>query len=329
VAHGGNPYRQSPLDPSLAPLRDRDVYPGINHKELATIYPPLAIAGFALVARVAPTVTGLKIWILLHDLALVILLLFWARASGRSAATVIAYAWNPLVLVEYAGSGHHDPTAMVWLALAFLAAERRPVLSAVALSIGVLVKIAPILALPFLFARWSWRARAIGLILMVSGLAWFFAETRSTYSGLVAYWGTWRNNELIFHYLERWGGGFRAARAISLLAVAAAIAWAAWKRRRAESATRLAMRTALLTAPVVHPWYLGWEILFEPLKVSAPWLLLSLTAVLNYGVFRSPSAGRAYHLPVEWRWIEYGLPLILALALALRSWRSRRAAAAG
>jgi hypothetical protein len=322
VVHGGNPYRQSPLDPALAPLRDRAIYPAINHPELATIYPPVAIGGFALVALLSPTVAAMKIWVVGHDLILVGLLLLWAQKEARSAATVIAYAWNPLVLVEYAGSGHHDPTALVWLVLAFMLAEERPVLSALSLAAGVLVKLAPLLALPFLWTRWSARARIVGSLVIAGGLAWFFAETRSTYSGLIAYWGTWRNNELFFHLLERATGDFRIARTVTLLGIVGAVVFALIRRWRPARATRFATGAALLTAPVVHPWYLGWELIHEPRRISAPWILLSLTAVLNYGVFRTPREGRDFHLPLAWRWIEYGLPLLLALALTLRSRRA-------
>ena len=123
IVAGGNPYRQAPDDPALRSLRDDVVWPQVNHPQLATIYPPLAEAGFALVARVWPTVTGMKAWVVLHDLLLVAVLAAWSsRAAGRAVA-VLAYAWNPLVLVEYAGSGHNDPTSMLWLALALMLAQ--------------------------------------------------------------------------------------------------------------------------------------------------------------------------------------------------------------
>src|SRR5437867_3983262 len=80
AAEGMDPYHLSPRDTALAALRDPAVYPRINHPELATIYPPVAIAGFALVARLSPTVQAMKLWVVLHDLALVLLLLAWARA---------------------------------------------------------------------------------------------------------------------------------------------------------------------------------------------------------------------------------------------------------
>ena len=326
IVHGGNPYRQSPDDPGLAALRDREVHPLINHPGLATIYPPLAEAGFALVARISPTVTAFKVWVSLHDLALVLALLAWARRRGGSAVPVIAYAWNPLVLVEYAGSGHNDPTALVWLVLALMLARERPVLSALALAIGALTKLAPLVALPFLLRRWPWRARATALVAIGLGLAWFLAETRGANSGLAAFWGAWSNNELAFHYLVRATGSHAAARGVAIALVAAVVVWALVKIPEETGAARFAMRGSLLLSPVVHPWYLGWALAFEPHAPSAPWLLLSLTAVLNYGVMATPAEGRDFHLPLVWRWVEYGAPLVLAIALA---WRARRAAAGG
>jgi hypothetical protein len=329
LLHGGNPYRQSPDDPRLAPLRDPEIYPNINHKDLATLYPPLAEAGFALVARVSPTVAAFKAWVVLHDLALVFVLLAWASRLGTSPVRVIAYAWNPLVLVEYAGSGHNDPVALLWLVVALVLARERPVASALALVAGALVKLAPLAALPFLMRRWPWRARVTAVILLALGLGGFLAETRGPNSGLHAFWGAWRNNELAFHYIERAVGSFAPARSVALVLLAAVIAWAFVKIPSEAEAARWAVRGSLLLSPVLHPWYLGWVLAFEPLGSSGPWLLLSLTAVLNYGVLATPAEGRDFHLPLAWRWVEYGAPLALALWLALRARRDagKRAAA--
>src|SRR5262249_11508344 len=160
---------------------------------LATIYPPLAIAGFALVAALSPSLVAMKSWIVLHDLGVVVLLMRWARARGETPLAAIAYAWNPLVVVEYAGSGHHDPTAIVWLIAALLWAELHPVRSALALSVGGLVKLFPLVALPFLLRSWSARARWIGLAAIATGLAAFWSLTRGADSGLAAYWRSWAN----------------------------------------------------------------------------------------------------------------------------------------
>ena len=328
AAHGGDPYRQSPRDTSLAPLRDRVIHRRINHPELATIYPPLAIAGFALVSAIAPTVTAMKAWVVLHDLALVLLLIAWARKRKAGPQAAIAYAWNPLVVVEHAGSGHHDPTAVVWLVAALLLAERRPVLSALALAAGALTKLAPLVALPFLLARWPWRARIVALLAIGGGLGWFWRLTRGADSGLAAYWRSWSNNELAFAYLARGIGDPLVARVTALALVAALGIALALKRRPAADGTRTVLRAGFLLSPVAHPWYLGWVLAFETLGPSAPWLLLSLTAILSYGVVRPPAEGTSFHLPLVWRWVEYGAPLLLAAALgAARA--GRRAAERG
>lgn len=323
TVHGGNPYRQSPEDPALAALRDATIYPNVNHPGLATIYPPLAEAGFALVARAAPTVRAMKLWVLLHDVALVLVLLRWARQRGDSPARVLAYAWNPLVLVEYAGAGHNDPTALVWLAIALMLARGRPGWSALALAAGVLTKLAPLLALPFLWRRWPWRARLLAAAVLGAGLAWFWAETRGASSGLTAYWVTWRNNELAFDVLERIAGSFTGARVLSVAGIALIAGTAWWRDWHEARATRSVLRAATLLSPVMHPWYLGWTLMMEPLGPSAPWVLLSFTAVLNYGVLATPAEGGDFHAGLAVRAVEYGVPLLCAALLALRARATR------
>jgi hypothetical protein len=56
--------------------------------------------------------------------------------------------------------------------------------------------------------------------------------------------------------------------------------------------------------------------------------LLSWTALLNYGFLATPDAGRAFHPPLAWRWIEYGVPLATGIAIAIAR-RSRRPPTAG
>jgi hypothetical protein len=327
AAAGCDPWRHSPDDPALAHLRDDTIHPRVNHPQLASIYPPLAVAGFALVARISPTVSAFKVWVVLHDLALVALLLAWARRRGGDPTAVLIYAWNPLVLVEYAGTGHADPTAMVWLVAALALAQARPVASALAAAAGALVKLAPLAALPALGRAWTWRARVTALAVLVVGLAPLLATAGSRASGLTAWASWWRNNDLVFAGLAALAGE-PVARAIVLAAVAAS-AFLFARRREPADATRATLKTALLLSPVLHPWYLGWVLALEPVRAApgeswrgAPWTLLSLTAILSYGLLAPPSEGGAYHLPIAWRALEYGAPAALALALWLRRRRS-------
>ncbi len=322
MAQGHNPYAHAPNDPVLKPLRDAVIHPRVNHPELSAIYPPLAELGFAFVAALSPTVAAMKFWILLHDLALVALLARWCEKRSGSALGAIAYAWNPLVVAEYAGSGHHDPTALLGLALGLYWMERRPVGSALALSAAVLIKLVPLVALPFLWWRWPWRARWVALAVLGPGLGAFVWLTRGEGSGLAAYAAHWRNNELLFHYVALALGDDRARIVVAGLLVAFATILLLRRREVLDSA-RDAVRATLLLGPVLHPWYLGWAMIFEPLRISTPWLLLSALTLLSYGVFAPPHEQARFHLPLAWRWLEYGIPLALAILLAWRRRRSR------
>lgn len=316
LAAGRDPYREAPAAPALSDLRDSVIYPRVNHPQLAAIYPPLALAGFAAVARVSATVGAIKAWVILHDLALTLVLMAWLASAGQPVVAAIAYAWNPLVLAEYAGSGHHEPTALLWMAAAFLWAPRRPVLSGLSLAVASLVRLAPLVALPALWVRWPWRARLACLVPLGAGLAFYGAETRGADSGLRAYWSSWRNNELVFHGLERLVG-FATARAIAIGVVVVVIAVGLARRWTAPRVTQWAARAGSLVTPVLHPWYLGWVLMFEPFTRSLPWLVGSFMALMAYGVLASPPEGGGFHLSLAWRAVEYGVPFLIAVPWTL------------
>lgn len=316
---GANPWASSPGDPALAALRDAAIHPRVNHPELAAIYPPLGALGYALVAAVAPTVLAAKTWVVLHELALIALLMAWLRARGAPPARALVYAWCPLALVEFAGSGHNDATAMPWLVAALMLAERRPVVSALALAAGAMIKLVPLLALPALWRAWPWRARLVAAAALGGGLAAYLALTRGPDSGLAAFAARWRHNELGFLALERLAGGERWGRMLALALLAGLVVVAAWRHAPAR-ATQIGARAAILLAPVVHPWYLAWNLVLEPWSRSPSWLLLSGTVVLSYGVLRAPEPPAFHHPSLALRAFEYGAPLALAAALA---WRRR------
>ncbi|MBI4531385.1 MAG: DUF2029 domain-containing protein, partial [Candidatus Latescibacteria bacterium] len=137
---GINPYRYAPDARELAPLRDA-TYERINHKEIPTIYPPLAQVVVALTYRLRPTVGGMKAVMIGIDVTIIYLLILLLREVGQPTSSVIVYAWNPMVVLETAGSGHNDGLAVLFLLLALLwLRKKREALSAVALGCSCLAK---------------------------------------------------------------------------------------------------------------------------------------------------------------------------------------------
>jgi alpha-1,6-mannosyltransferase len=323
LAAGHDPYRLAPLAPELAPLRDQTVFPRVDHPELAAISPPLALAGYALVSKLSPTLWAMKVWILLHDLALVWLLVFWVRGRGQDATAAIAYAWCPLVLTEFAGSGHPDPVAMVWLIAALMYAVRRPTFSAVALSIAALTQLLPIVALPFVWRSWTWRARILALTMLAVGLGVYLFETLGSSAGLAAASRGSTHNALLFAYLQAWLGDPLRARILAAALLAMLVISLTWRRIAAPEATRATLRGASIVTPVAHPWLFTWAMLLEPLGRSPGWVVLSLTCMLAYGLLPPRGAGD-FELSLGGIWVEYAIPLIVAGTFALARRRRER-----
>ena len=155
-AAGINPYRYIPAAPELAQLRDDTIYPKINRRDYAhTIYPPVAQVVFLLTTRISESVVWMKVTMVIFEMVAI-----WAIASllnlrGRPRQLLLLYAWHPLVVWEFAGSGHVDAIAIGFIALAFLAWQKRSDLGAgFLLACATLVKLFPLVLLPAMVKRW-------------------------------------------------------------------------------------------------------------------------------------------------------------------------------
>ena len=154
---GINPYLYVPVDPRLAGLRDDSIYPNINRKQYAhTIYPPVAQIFFFVVTRVTQSIPGFKGALVLLDLVTMGLVAATLRAIGQPAERVIVYAWHPLPIFEFGGSGHIDALMICFIALALFArAHQKFGIAGFALGAATLVKFFPVILLPAIYQRWD------------------------------------------------------------------------------------------------------------------------------------------------------------------------------
>ena len=163
-AAGWNPYSMRPDDPRLFSLRAASG-PGwqlMPAHELPTVYPPLVELVFRATWRVLPGPVGFKLPFVLADLAVVGMLGFWVRKTGQRTARLAIYAWNPLVIIEFAGSGHNDSLAVAAMVAGILIIRRRPIVSTMALAAGAMAKFFPAALLPLWIVRAGWPRRAGG-----------------------------------------------------------------------------------------------------------------------------------------------------------------------
>lgn len=118
-ARGVNPYLTAPA--KLAKRFKNDpIFRGINHKDVPTAYPPVALLTFRLLSKISYSLFTYKIFFILVDCLMLFLLSRLLAISRLPAIYLIIYAWNPLILLNGAGEGHFDVLHILFFASAFL-----------------------------------------------------------------------------------------------------------------------------------------------------------------------------------------------------------------
>jgi len=317
--HGVHPYEHAPSDPELGELRDEN-WELINHPELITIYPPLAEGFFLLLAAAGAGPVGFKLALGLLDFGVVLALGLLLRRMSLPPDRVVLYAWNPVAVLETAGSGHVEPLGVLLVVLAVIWIEdRRPRLSMLALAAAVHVKLLPALLLP----TWLRRAWGVPVLVLALGLvipALPYALTGPAVgAGLFAYAERWEHNAFFYAGLETLLPGPQARETARLIMGFLVVAWAvflAWGRRLAPARETLwVFGAVLLLSPTVHPWYVLWVLPFAAACLSPGWLLFGLLVPLAYVEVGG-------ELPWAVKCVEYLPPLALMVWGAIRAIRS-------
>ncbi|MGB7553417.1 MAG: glycosyltransferase family 87 protein [Candidatus Korobacteraceae bacterium] len=315
---GYNPYILVPSDPALAALHTSETR-SLNHPDLPSPYPPGAELFFRAVTAIHESVFALKIAFVVCDLAIVFVLLDVLRSSGRGAHWVLAYAWNPLLAVEVAGSGHIDIVGALLLLISFAALGRRwRSVAAVTFALAVAVKLLPIVLLPLYWRRVRIRDGVLGAV--VFGLLYipFLHHGRVPIGSLDTYVQSFRFNDPAFATLER----VAPPQLVVGLAVLVGLLTAIWMRRKSPVASSDAfawpMAASLLCAPVVYPWYLLWMLPFLRSASTLPILIWTVSIIPTYYVWHMRTLGRPWLVPGWIMLLEYGSFAIAAAIILLR-----------
>ena len=158
-AAGVNPYRFIPADESLANLRDEKIYPNINRREYArTMYPPVAEGAFVLITRISESVTWMKAAMVGFEAIAIWAIIQLLISLGFARQRVLIYAWHPLAVWEFAGSGHLDALGIAFISLALLARRKHAkVLTGVLLASATCIKFFPAVLFPAIYLRGRWK----------------------------------------------------------------------------------------------------------------------------------------------------------------------------
>ncbi|MFQ5606135.1 MAG: glycosyltransferase 87 family protein, partial [bacterium] len=206
ASQGINPYHYAPNAHELEPLRDTSIYPRINHKEISTIYPPVNQLVFWGLYKFDPSVLGFKAAFLGFDILTIVVLLLILKQLKINLNQALIYVWNPLIIVEIAGSGHADIIGILLLTLAlWFLITNRPLRSNFTLVLSFLTKFISILFLPFFAMRKRENKFAFILlfIVFVTLLYLPYADAgKHLFSGLFVYADKWQANSSIFSLIK-------------------------------------------------------------------------------------------------------------------------------
>ncbi len=309
AATGRNPYAAAPADPSLDDMANRPewetVRDYVGYPGLRTIYPPLAQIVFRAAHGLAPgSVLAMKVIVVGFDLLAYLFVILTLIARKDLPAKSILYAWNPLVIKVFAGSGHIDAVLVAALAgTCYFLARKRPAAASVSLGLAIAAKLAPIVLLPFLARRvGAWRTVLVVIVCLACFLPYLGAGTH-LFDGLLAFSGKWQFNS----------GPFRlfatlmpdpVARITCAILIAMAIFFL-YRRDSADPDTfrgvaTLALGAVLIFSPVVTPWYVIWLLPLGVLAWNRAAIFFSVAVCMAFLVMAHG---------VEWPWAlisEYG-----------------------
>jgi alpha-1,6-mannosyltransferase len=316
---GHNPYLVIPSDPAVQALHTAETR-NLNNSNLPSPYPPGAQLFFRAVIAIHESVFALKAAFVVCNLLIVLLLLDTLRHSGKGAHLVLVFAWNPLLAIEIAGSGHIDIVgALLVLGSAAALARRWRATAAVALGLAIAVKFLPLVLLPLYWKKV--RIRDAVLAVMVVGLLYvpFLDHGRIPFGSLGTYVQSFRFNGPVFASLDH----LLPPMLLAALAVVVGLLTATWLRGAepewSPQVFAWPMAAALLCAPVIFPWYLLWLL---PFLGSASTLLIvvwTVSIIPTYIMWHLRAQGRPWgSLPVWVMVLEYGCLAVTAAIIAVR-----------
>lgn len=293
ATHGINPYRYVPGSPSLRHLRTEN-WEQINHPGTNTPYPPTSQVVFACAYRMfGENPVGFKLIFLLFDLVTITLIARTLSVLGLPACSVILYAWNPLVITEFAGAGHQDVVGVaLMMGALYLSLSARRASTGALLAASVLVKPYTATAIP-VFTRYS----GLRLAAAALGTGWLLyhpywnIEPRFLFAGSTAYAQRWRGNDSMFYLIERMMELFNenpehAAKLVAVGLLAVTVVWLTLRKPTTHIAfiksVFITLAAVLLLSPTVYPWYVAWSVPFLCFMFSPGWFIFTGTVILGY-----------------------------------------------
>lgn len=308
---GVSPYEWTPAEwlPQTEYPVFKQLYPLLNSPEYYSIYPPVlqfyyATAVWSGQGNILTSIVVLRLFVLLAEFGSMLLICKLLQAWKMDPSNLTLYAFNPLVIVEFAGSLHNEAFMVFFLLLSlYLLSRNRLWYSALAFAGSVGVKLLPLIFLPFLIRRIGlWRSVLFGIIVGTAlGLMYtpFWSENLVAHSlaSLSLYFSDFEFNASVYYLIREVGFWIRGYNIIGSTAVwlprivlGAILLLALIHKDGSVSSLPLMMLLVwsiyYALATTVHPWYIAVVAMFLPFvkfRFGLVWMVFVPLSYLAYG----------------------------------------------
>jgi hypothetical protein len=317
VSNLENPFIHS----ANGPLRLPGIQDLVNHGDMTSIYPPLALWLFGGIATLSTSLFAFQLAATLMDLVTVALLWWAAKTREAPAWCGVIYAVHPLPCIESGLNAHLEVFALPFaVGGGLLFATRISHLATLPVIASAAIKLFPVLLLPILYRREPWRqlpATLLGLFLLLLLSGPFLGAGWAVFDSWQAYQEHWQFNPLLFPLAQSLFP--EAGRSILLLLGGLCTLIILVKENRFEAAWLRIALLFLILSPTVHPWYALWLLVPAVLDHRPAWVFGSGFFLFSYAVL-------AYLDPLTGSWTEppwlaavSWLPAALSVALIPKS----------
>jgi len=310
-----NPFEYAPDAPQLEHMRDIEVFTQINHKNFVTIYPPLTQFIFSLSLQLHPSIKMMNLTFLIFDVLTMVVLMLTLRSLKIDPTRIIIYAWNPLIIMEFAGSGHLDSVAIFFLVLSFyLFIKEKSFSSIFSLALSFLGKLLALIFLPFILHKKKVLSTILFVAVICVAYLPFWGAGTKLFQSLIIYSNEWVFNGSLYPLFIWILPSPAAARGMSatLLVLTVGVLFF-WYRKRNSRADRtsiygigfITFGVLLLVTPVLHPWYVCWIVPFLVIYPNRAWIFLTGSVFLSYWVLKGYVASGVWEESVPVLMLEY------------------------
>lgn len=341
LLEGIKPYAFTPtelLKSEHLPAVLAEIYPKLNSPDYFSVYPAITQYLFAFAACLSSSLFGfnviVKLLFLSAELLSISLIYRLLKHFNINEWNVLWYALNPLIIIEFAGNLHFECIMITGVLAAFyFIIQRSMYLSAIAFSIAIGVKLIPLILVPLLLKRISFKSLFIlGSICLCLLVCMFFPLIhegffQNFWSSLDLYFRSFEFNASIY-YLVRWLGyqykGYNLIASIgpilALMSMASIFVISLKPKHQDWSnfstAALFVGMIYLLFSTTVHPWYLGLFLAFSCFSERKFIIIWSALIFLSYshywgGVFKE-------------NYLLIGLEYLCLLGAVIYEWRMYR-----